>query len=58
MERACERCAGEDEELVLVRRAGAVGAGPPSGAGRDDGAELWCLGCRAEHAHEVVDDLQ
>jgi hypothetical protein len=51
VERACERCAGDDEELVLVRRAGAAGAG------RDDNTELWCQGCRAEHAHEVVDDL-
>jgi hypothetical protein len=53
VERACERCAGDDEELVLVRRAGAAGAG----AGGGDSTELWCQGCRAEDAHEVVDDL-
>ena len=50
MERVCESCGGEDEELVLVR-----GAGPDGSA---DGAptELWCFACRSERPHEVVDD--
>ena len=54
MERVCERCAGEDEELVLVRRPPAT-AVPGAGAGAPP-TELWCFDCRTEHAHEVVDE--
>ena len=53
MEWVCERCAADDEDLVLVRRpdvpeAGAVDGGPT--------AELWCFDCRSTTAHVEVDE--
>ena len=50
MERVCESCGGEDEELVLVRGAST------DGTAEREPTELWCFTCRAERAHEVVDD--
>lgn len=48
MTRVCELCAGEDDDLMLVR----PGAAPDGGA---DG-ELWCFACRSTNAHVEVDE--
>ena len=57
MERVCERCASEDDDLVLVR-APAAGATPAATAGAEAGAgtELWCFECRSSADHATVDD--
>jgi hypothetical protein len=46
--RVCERCAGEDDDLVLVR-PGATSDGDADG-------ELWCFDCRSTTAHVEVDE--
>ena len=53
MTRVCERCAGDDDDLVLVRPGDAPG--PGASAGTADG-ELWCFECRSTAAHVEVDD--
>ena len=57
-ERACENCAFPDEELVLVRR---VYVTPetwdrPASQQVVDEPELWCVSCRSQYPHEVVED--
>lgn len=61
VERVCERCAGEDEDLALVRRAPPAGDVAEGGDAVDAGAagaaaELWCFTCRSEHSHVEVDE--
>jgi len=46
VERVCERCAGEDDDLALVR----------SRAEEADGAQLWCFACRSSADHDVLDE--
>ena len=57
MERVCENCAREDDDLVLVNRmyvvperwdtAGSTTTMPEG--------ELWCFSCRSIYPHEVVE---
>jgi hypothetical protein len=47
VERVCESCGGEDDDLVAVRPLG-------SDAG-DNRIELWCPNCRARLDHEPAD---
>lgn len=52
MERVCESCAREDDDLVLVRRL-------YPGGGRERGAEateLWCFSCRSQYPNDLVED--
>lgn len=58
MERVCEGCAGEDDDLVLVRRLypGAGGQEGPGTAPGSETAELWCFSCRSQYPHEVAED--
>ena len=46
VERVCESCGREDDDLVAVR---------PLATSVDDGVELWCPECRARHDHEPAD---
>lgn len=56
MERVCESCASQGDDLVLVRRVVEEDASPAGGSGRIDRTELWCFDCRAEHAHDRVEE--
>jgi hypothetical protein len=57
-ERACENCAFPDEELVLVRRIYLTPETWERSASHQVGeeAELWCVSCRSQYPHEVVED--
>jgi hypothetical protein len=51
VERVCERCAGDDDDLELVRSPGQNGA-----AGTGAEGELWCFECRAAADHVPLDE--
>lgn len=57
MDRACENCGGEDDELVVVRRIYVVPEAwdTPGSRTRVEEEELWCFSCRSLYPHEVVD---
>src|SRR5512132_4013139 len=57
-ERACENCAFPDEELVLVRRVCVTPETWERPASRQvvEEPELWCVSCRSQYPHEVVED--
>jgi hypothetical protein len=57
MDRVCENCAGEDDELVLVRRVYVVPEAwdTPGSRTTVEQDELWCFSCRSLYPHEVVD---
>jgi hypothetical protein len=57
VERACENCAGDDDELVLVHRVYVVPESwdTPASATKVTDAELWCFSCRSQYPHEAVD---
>jgi hypothetical protein len=58
MERVCENCAREDDDLVLVNRVYVV---PESwdtkgSTTRMEEPELWCFSCRSDYPHKTVGD--
>jgi hypothetical protein len=57
MERVCENCAREDDDLVLVRRLYVVPESwdTPGSTTRVEETELWCFSCRSQYPHETVD---
>jgi hypothetical protein len=57
VERACENCGGEDDELVLVQRVYVVPESwdTPASSTKVDEAELWCFSCRSQYPHEAVE---
>jgi hypothetical protein len=65
MERVCENCAREDDDLVVVRRLYVVpnewsASDPaaedgPGSVTRVEETELWCFSCRSQYPHEVVE---
>lgn len=57
MERVCENCAREDDELTLVRRIYVVPESwDTSGSSTTlEQEELWCFSCRSVYPHETVD---
>ena len=57
MERVCENCAREDDELVLVHRLYVVPEAwdTPGSVTKVDEAELWCFSCRSQYPNEEVD---
>ena len=57
MERVCENCAGEDDELALVRRTYVVPESwdTPGSATTMPDTELWCWSCRSQYPHEPAD---
>jgi hypothetical protein len=57
VERACENCAGDGDELMLVRRVYVVPESwdTPGSSSTVDEAELWCFSCRSQYPHEPAD---
>jgi hypothetical protein len=57
MERVCENCAREDDDLVLVNRVYVVPEtwDTPGSTTRMDEAELWCFSCRSLYPHQEVE---
>jgi hypothetical protein len=58
VERVCENCAREDDDLVTVRR---VYVTPdtwetPGSARVEPSVELWCFSCRSQYPHEPVEE--
>jgi hypothetical protein len=58
MERVCENCAREDDDLVVVHRLYVIPEDwdRPQSVTRVDEAELWCFSCRSMYPHEIVED--
>ncbi len=58
MERVCENCAGEDDDLVAVHRLYVVPDSWDQAAAttRVEVPELWCFACRSMYPHEVAED--
>lgn len=58
MERVCESCAREDDDLVVVRRMYVVPEtwDTPGSSTTVEATELWCFSCRSLYPHEVVED--
>jgi hypothetical protein len=58
MERVCENCAREDDDLVVVHRLYVVPEDwdRPRSVTRVDEAELWCFSCRSMYPHEIVEE--
>ncbi|HEX2038436.1 MAG TPA: hypothetical protein VHF47_01755 [Acidimicrobiales bacterium] len=58
MERVCESCAREDDDLVVVKRVYVVPEtwDTPGSATTVAETELWCFSCRSLYPHEVADD--
>jgi hypothetical protein len=58
MERVCENCAREDDDLVVVHRLYVIPEDwdRPRSVSRVDEAELWCFSCRSMYPHEIVDE--
>jgi hypothetical protein len=57
-ERACENCGFPDEELVLVRRVYVTPEtwDQPGSEKVIEDAELWCVSCCSQYAHDVVEE--
>jgi hypothetical protein len=58
VERVCENCARDDDDLVAVRRVYVTPESwdRPGSARTDDALELWCFSCRSQYPHEPVDE--
>lgn len=57
VDRACENCGGEDDDLVLVHRVYVVPESwdSPGSTTTMEEAELWCFSCRSQYPHQAVD---
>lgn len=57
MERVCENCAREDDDLVLVNRTYVVPERWDTAASTTTmpEGELWCFSCRSMYPHQVVE---
>jgi hypothetical protein len=57
MERVCENCAREDDDLMLVHRLYVTPEAwdTPGSTTRVDETELWCFSCRSQYPHEAVE---
>ncbi|TMM17221.1 MAG: hypothetical protein E6G01_06640 [Actinobacteria bacterium] len=60
MERVCENCAGEDDELVAVHRLYVVPESwdRPGSTTKVEETELWCFSCRSLYPHEPTEAAQ
>lgn len=58
MERVCESCAADDDDLVVVRRVYVVPEtwDQAGSVTRTEAEELWCFSCRSMYPHEVADE--
>ena len=57
LERACENCARDDDDLVAVHRVYVIPESwdTPGSSQKVDEVELWCFSCRSQYPHAVVD---
>lgn len=57
MDRVCENCAREDDDLVVVHRLYVVPESWDTAGSvtRVDDAELWCFSCRSLYPHELTE---
>ncbi len=57
-QRVCENCAFPDEELALVRRIYVTPESwdRPGSHQVVEESELWCVSCRSQYPHELVED--
>jgi hypothetical protein len=57
MERVCENCAREDDDLVLVKRVYVTAESWDTAESSTTlpADELWCFSCRSMYPHEVVE---
>jgi len=60
VERVCENCAGEDDDLVVVHRLYVVPDSwdSPGSTTRVEETELWCFSCRSLYPHEPGEAAQ
>ncbi len=58
MERVCESCAREEDDLAVVKRVYVVPESwdTPSSSTTTSDTELWCFSCRSLYPHEVAED--
>ncbi len=58
MERVCENCAREDDDLALVNRIYVTPESwdTPASSRTQPDVELWCFSCRSQYPHEPVDE--
>src|SRR5438067_12896008 len=58
MERVCESCAREDDDLAVVHRLDVVpeDCDTPGSITRVEETELWCFSCRTMYPHEPLDE--
>ena len=58
MERVCENCAREDDDLTPVRRVYVVPESwdTPGSSTTLETTELWCFSCRSQYPHEGADE--
>lgn len=58
MERSCESCGGQDDDLELVHRVYVVPESwdTPGSETTVDDTELWCFVCRSMYPHEPATD--
>ena len=55
--RACESCAREDDDLVVVHRLYVVPESwdTPGSVSKVESTELWCFSCRSMYPHQEAD---
>lgn len=60
MERVCENCAREDDDMAMVNRVYVVPESWDTAASttRMTDAELWCYSCRSIYPHEAVESAE
>ena len=60
MDRICENCAREDDDLIVVRRMYVVPESwdTPASSTTLEETELWCFSCRSQYPHEPAEDDQ
>jgi hypothetical protein len=58
MERICENCARDDDDMATVHRVYLIPeTWDTPGSSRTEAAiELWCFSCRSQYPHELADD--
>ena len=58
MDRVCESCAREDDDLVAVRRVYVTPESwdTPGSARTMPDVEVWCFSCRSQYPHEPLED--
>lgn len=57
MDRTCENCAREDDDLVVVHRIYVVPESWDTAASSTtvEETERWCFSCRSQYPHEPVE---